>query len=558
MRALLLAVVTISALAPTRADALNRAGPASPGLCYASGTSGPTVPCVQDGVAWSRVLRPTDPADALTVLLPAAGAVSRTVRQHLDAAPLPASLFGAVCDGATDDSAAIRAGIAAARAHSRLTLVLPQGVCAIGSTITTPDWSNVTLIGGGVGVGAGSGGNSADGTVLKWVGPIDGTMLDWQSPTAPVGHLTASSSIVGITLDGAGAAGTGLYARGLYNSRLGLKFRNVRTVGVDIDVYAGGGADVQQNDILYINGDLNFPNSVNAKGVVFGPGNSYNNVHHNVIRSISVIHQAGTGVEVGNADSNTFMSLQAQWPVDGSGARTGIGLDLRASPGAPGPGGITQAARDNVFLNVSVASGTYARAGSSGWPTYGNMIFGYIQGSGEPEPVIESGAKLHWFTSYGIMHNFARFEADDGAWLMGGRNCSNAGVCLPAAKQFASLAEFGTDRPLYITGPNPGLGYNARYTFGGYVFGPNSTGHYAGVNNFDTVSGDFITSCTANPGNANNPITFAECGRVGARGARLAPSLPAAPASPYEGQTYYDTTLHKYRAWDGSGWNNFW
>lgn len=32
--------------------------------------------------------------------------------------------------------------------------------------------------------------------------------------------------------------------------------------------------------------------------------------------------------------------------------------------------------------------------------------------------------------------------------------------------------------------------------------------------------------------------------------------LAAAPATPTEGQTYYDTVLHKARTWNGSSWNN--
>lgn len=33
-------------------------------------------------------------------------------------------------------------------------------------------------------------------------------------------------------------------------------------------------------------------------------------------------------------------------------------------------------------------------------------------------------------------------------------------------------------------------------------------------------------------------------------------SLAAAPSSPVEGQTYYDTTLHKVRTWDGTAWQD--
>lgn len=34
--------------------------------------------------------------------------------------------------------------------------------------------------------------------------------------------------------------------------------------------------------------------------------------------------------------------------------------------------------------------------------------------------------------------------------------------------------------------------------------------------------------------------------------------LSGAPASPDEGRTYYDTTLHKARTWDGSAWQDHW
>ena len=35
-------------------------------------------------------------------------------------------------------------------------------------------------------------------------------------------------------------------------------------------------------------------------------------------------------------------------------------------------------------------------------------------------------------------------------------------------------------------------------------------------------------------------------------------SFATAPASPVEAQTYYDTTTHKVRTWDGSAWQDHW
>ncbi len=41
---------------------------------------------------------------------------------------------------------------------------------------------------------------------------------------------------------------------------------------------------------------------------------------------------------------------------------------------------------------------------------------------------------------------------------------------------------------------------------------------------------------------------------------QITPFLNAveAPADPVEGQSYYDTTLHKARVWDGTAWNDLW
>ncbi|MGF3026750.1 hypothetical protein ACQVP2_28515 [Methylobacterium aquaticum] len=60
----------LAGLGSAHADGLTLATPSGPnthGQCYASGTTGPRVPCVLQGQTWTRVLRPTDPADALTV-----------------------------------------------------------------------------------------------------------------------------------------------------------------------------------------------------------------------------------------------------------------------------------------------------------------------------------------------------------------------------------------------------------------------------------------------------------------------------------------------------------
>lgn len=345
---------------------------------------------------------------AVTVAEPSSGAIARSLLNRALMQPLDAMAYGVKADGTTDDAAAIRAAIAAARTRVNRTVLLPAGTICIGSTISTSDWSNIRLIGAGRGALPGAVPNTQssaqDATILKWTGASGGVMVDTQSPSANRPYLTAALHIAGVVLDGNGLAGTGLYTRGMVNSRIEIKFRNVTSVGYDLDVYSGGGADVQGN-IFDIQGDLDYTASTTANGWVIGPGSSYNNVHHNWIQSVRIITRNGTGWVVGNADSNVGANVQVNYPYQAGGnVYTGIGMDFRAAPNALGPGGVTQAARSNVFFGVSNFAPTYARAGSFGLPSYGNVLYGYIQDSAEPNPVIETGASLDWYSALGGFH----------------------------------------------------------------------------------------------------------------------------------------------------------
>ncbi|PIK73826.1 hypothetical protein CS379_06160, partial [Methylobacterium frigidaeris] len=67
IRQIAAALLLIASLGAVRADGLVPVGDAPSGLCYAQGGSGARVPCVRQGETWTRVLRPTDPADGMTV-----------------------------------------------------------------------------------------------------------------------------------------------------------------------------------------------------------------------------------------------------------------------------------------------------------------------------------------------------------------------------------------------------------------------------------------------------------------------------------------------------------
>lgn len=70
LRTIYLALLVLAGLYTAHADGLAPAGASAQGLCYTSGSSGPTVPCILQGQTWTRVLRPADPGDALTVTAP--------------------------------------------------------------------------------------------------------------------------------------------------------------------------------------------------------------------------------------------------------------------------------------------------------------------------------------------------------------------------------------------------------------------------------------------------------------------------------------------------------
>lgn len=59
--------VLMAAFSPAYANGLTPAAPAAAGICYVSGSSGPTVPCVQQDQTWVQVLGTKDRADDLTV-----------------------------------------------------------------------------------------------------------------------------------------------------------------------------------------------------------------------------------------------------------------------------------------------------------------------------------------------------------------------------------------------------------------------------------------------------------------------------------------------------------
>ncbi len=76
LKQIVAATVLVAGFSPAHADGLTPAAPAAAGTCYASGSSGPTVPCLQQGATWVQVVRPTDDASTMTTSLAGGGSAA--------------------------------------------------------------------------------------------------------------------------------------------------------------------------------------------------------------------------------------------------------------------------------------------------------------------------------------------------------------------------------------------------------------------------------------------------------------------------------------------------
>lgn len=123
---------------------------------------------------------------------------------------------------------AINAAYAFLDARGGGTLVLPPGVARCATPLRAPNMSRIKII------GQGAGAFSISGTEWKWVGEPGASILDLRS-TSPHSPVTAVA-ISDLTLNGNGRARTGLFVRGLKNSRIDVMVRDTTGPGVDIDV----------------------------------------------------------------------------------------------------------------------------------------------------------------------------------------------------------------------------------------------------------------------------------------------------------------------------------
>ncbi len=325
-----------------------------------------------------------------------------------------AAVFGAVCDGTTDDAAHINAAVAQAASQGGAMVALPAGkTCKINSpiAITTGSVGLTCISGAGNNVGTGSG------CTLKGAPAIQ--MVTVAAPYGSTSsHRLAGNIIQGITFIGNGAAG-GVY----FQSVLGCKLDSNTFTGVfnsgnvlEYDIvptYSGTGQwSTETIDTQYC---LATNNTVVTTGTSNGlkldeyfDGVGGGNASENKFINTVISTPSGTkGVWSYGGDNNTFSVLSVFTPADS--------IDLDIYVNGPNIYGSNGYSFDHVYW-----AGTFHNRGTPTVATctpylLGNIIVGTCpfnnavhnvdHTNGSETFSIEAGSQLTWDDTAGN-HSF--------------------------------------------------------------------------------------------------------------------------------------------------------
>ena len=327
-------------------------------------------------------------SDKLAYQSTATGSVSRTVEAKLGDV-VSVKDFGAVGDGATDDTAAIQAAITYAQTLSGCTVYFVPGTYKISATLTVTA-SNVLLLGSGGDMqhDVGTQGASAS-TKLNWAGSAGGTMVKFASPTGASAQKQNGGGMVGFFLQCVGSAGIGLqvqsWAMGEFRD---LGIINPTTTGIDIGVVAtlGEARDPQNNRFSQISVRCVEGSGASAS-ILRLDGDATANTSLNLFEQIDGSHVNGSAYLLKNCDNNLFLRCRA-YRVSGSGASVEFqGSNISAA----------ETARTNIFFHFSSNAAAVARGTSSyTYASLNNTMLMLDQDNSTPAPTVETGATLHY------------------------------------------------------------------------------------------------------------------------------------------------------------------
>lgn len=287
--------------------------------------------------------------------------------------------FGALGDNSTNDTAAIQAAITDLPAAGGI-VYAPASVYVVNGTLDARDKENVWLLGDRASQAVYQS-TPTTGTVFKRVSGT-GTMLEMGATAAA--QSIRGCGIQGITFDGNNLAATVVKLTSLYGGVFrDLHIREGTSVGLALTTVNLAGVEDLQS-CLFENITIRCVATASAKGMTAdshadGGGNvSVNNFHR-----LLVYTQNGTGIELGDTDTNTFMGVLC------NRSGTAIGIDLLGANHAS-----SGHARHNVFLHVDAVGGITARATGFTLPSQNNYVL-LSRGNSTPLPTIEAGASLY-------------------------------------------------------------------------------------------------------------------------------------------------------------------
>lgn len=334
--------------------------------------------------------------------------------------------FGAVCDGVSDDSAAMQA---AANANPGLDIILPAGkICAIAVSVT----ANANSVGFSCPVDSDAvvGGRGCE---LKWTGAAGGRMLAFIAPSGSTSNFRLNGNFVKrIRFNGNnGLAKDAIYLAGVYRPVL----QRLSFVGG----FSGG--SIINFDILPV-----------VQGVTFGEnqGNQYGESHGIDIyntgftsNGIYLGYYQNVGAVPGaNASINDFQNLHI-FTGSGNNGR-GIwcyGCDNNTfrnvyitTTGAPpidfdiaNVNSHLFGANNNIFDHLGFLGGNTISRGTTSVPSctafaypasgtcsWGNELRALDGSNGTVNPVQEPGSFLKWSFDYGLAVNDNNLIAGDG------------------------------------------------------------------------------------------------------------------------------------------------
>jgi Pectate lyase superfamily protein len=318
------------------------------------------------------------------------GAVNRTVLSKLREVQVSVKDFGAIGDGAADDTAAINAAIAEVSSLNGGTVYFPPGKYAISSTLLIES-SDVKLIGAGHGGFHYTGTFVEAATQLIWSGGVGVTMVQFTPAPGATQRINACE-FRGIYLV-MGAAGNGLlvvsHTMGVFEA-VGHQYIGqpgtllfVTCISPPLTGDPGG----TQDNTFYVLGTMD------AGPLLRLDGSVTENASFNRIPIVDGNYGNGNGIVCANSDNNFFEFCR-----------------LGRNPGSVGSGvvfagsaGPNQSARQNIFLNMSPgAGGCYSQGTSDAgvvYPAGENYIQFYDTANGWPAPSGGTGAVVTWGTN---------------------------------------------------------------------------------------------------------------------------------------------------------------